>query len=953
LFCRVLGSLEIEIDGVVVNLGGPGPRRLLAALTAANGSAVADSVLAELVWGSGPPANVASGLRVMVSRLRTALGPGTGQQLRRGQFGYSFDLPPGAVDHRRFSELVDDGRRRLAAAEARGAVDAFASALALWRGDPWPELADSVLASGARVALVELHGVAVEELQAARLELGDSAAAVAALSAAVGEAPYRERRWELLALGLYRGGRQAHALAELRRARSLLVDELGIEPGPELRSLESRMLTHDPTLLGPTHTAPPIPHPDPAPRSLPVAAQPGITRPLSPLVGRADELQRLDDLLTRRRLVTLTGPAGVGKTRLALEHATTQHTGEVWQARLADAHTDGDVAATVAAAAGVIHLGGDLVALIQHALADRPGLLVLDNCEHLIGPVAELTRRLLTGCPELRILTTSRAPLEVDGEHAFLLQPLPVLDDNGEDGAAVELLFERVRLHRTGWAPTDAERQVGRDICGMLDGLPLAIELAAARERAFGLNTIATHLAERLSVLGNAPRGSVNPHTSLDAAIGWSVDQLGPADRAMLLRLRPFEGGFSWQGAEAVQPPGNDAVLAVLASLVNRSVIATDTSAGPTRYRMLETIRRYCRDLDPDPAEADEAHAAWVRGLVAEQTPQLTGPRAGQVYRLLADELANIRTGIGHDLQHHPIAALRACALLEWVWVSLGVLPEGMRLLQAALDASPDAPAEDRARALLALSIGSFHAGNPVVTLRRADEALSLRGQIADRDLLLNALSRRALAAIELNDPDLARTALTQFVHEAEQGPSAAWQTSITHLAEAVLHLMDGVPEKGEAAFRAARQHSRMCGFLWGEGTADLMLAWHLLGVGPQPSRPEEALQSLSRALDTFQKQLNKSDVLGVLYAGAHALAVLMEPATAAHLHAAVLEHSHRVGVNPRRYTFLTGAEQWRSDLPTGPTLATAGHSARSMSWTAMVDLFTDAVATVTSEPAE
>jgi len=389
-------------------------------------------------------------------------------------------------------------------------------------------------------------------------------------------------------------------------------------------------------------------------------------------------------------------------------------------------------------------------------------------------------------------------------------------------------------------------------------------------------------------------------------------------------------------------------VLAVLGSLVDRSVITIDPMAQPARYRMLETIRRHCRDADPEPAASEQAHTTWVRGLVAEQVPELTGPRAGQAYLLLAGELANIRAGISHDLRHDPIAALRTCAVMEWVWVSLGVLPEGMRLLQSALDASPEAPAEDRARGLLALSIGSFHAGDPVTTLARADEALGLRDRITDRDLLLNALSRRALAAIELADPELAREALTQFLREVEHGPSSPWQTPIAHLAEAVLHLMTGAPEQGEAAFHAARRHSRECGFLWGEGTADLMLAWHLLGRSePRPARAEDALRSLHRALRAFQEQTNKSDVLGVLYAGAHALTLLAEPATATQLRAAVLEHSGRIGVNPRRYTQFAGAAAVRfmAERPPGPESLAAEHAGRAMSWTAMVELFARASA--------
>jgi predicted ATPase/DNA-binding SARP family transcriptional activator len=944
LFCRVLGPVEVEIEGALVDLGGPTPRRLVAAMLSAEGASVSDAVLAQLTWDGSPPGDGFDSLRVLVSRLRSVLGPvGRGLVQRVGS-GYRLAVAAESTDHGRFVRLVDDGARLLGDGAAAEAARAFESALLLWRGQPWVELGDALPAEGARVRLLEQREVAVEELQAARLELGDTAAAVAALSEAVIEKPYRERRWELLALGLYRAGRQGHALAELRRVRQLLGDELGTEPGLALREIERRMLSHDPTLL----PAVPVVVPPGAPAATP--PRPAEVRPWSSLVGRAAPLRALDELTSTQRLVTVVGPAGVGKTRLSLEHAATAGAahGEVWVARLAEVHAAPDVAAVVATSVGVVHVAGDLVALIRHALLDRPGLLLLDNCEHLLEPVAALTRRLLADCPDLRILATSRAPLCVAGEHPLALEPLPVLDEHGGDGAAVELLFDRVRANRAGWRPSEAERRVGREICTMLDGLPLAIELASARERAFGLTSIATHLAERVDVLAATPRGSVNPHASLDAAISWSVGQLRPADRALLLRLWPFEGGFSWQAAEAVQPPEvDDAVLAVLGSLVDRSVISIDTLARPARYRMLETIRRHCRDADPDPAASEQAHASWVRELVAEQTPELTGPRAGQAYQLLAAELANIRAGIGNDLRHQPTAALRTCAVLEWVWVSLGVLPEGMRLLRAALDASPGAPAEDRARGLLALSIGSFHSGDPAVTLRLADEALRLREGITDRDLLLNALSRRALAAIELHDPELARAALTQFLREAGGGPASAWQTPVAQLAEAVLHLMDGTPEQGEAAFDAARRHSRECGFLWGEGTADLILAWHLLGgSGARPARPREALRSLNRALRAFQEQTNKSDVLGVLYAGAHALSMLDGPATGGQLRAAVLEHSGRIGVNPRRYTHLTGA-----GASPGPATLAAEHAGRAMSWTAMVELFVSASARVLDTP--
>ena len=248
LCVRVLGPLECAVDGVEVHLGGPTPRRLLAALSAARGAPVADAALVELVWRGCPPPDAVGAPRVLVSRLRSALGPDARHRLRRDQAGYVFDLPDVATDHGRFRAAVELGRRLLAEGLLCDAVGAFETARALWRGQPWPELDDAPLAVGARAGLVELLAVAEEEAQAAHLALGDTATAVAALSAAVITAPYRERRWELLVLGLYRGARQAEALAQLRRARGVLAGDLGCRPGPALRELERRILAQDPAL---------------------------------------------------------------------------------------------------------------------------------------------------------------------------------------------------------------------------------------------------------------------------------------------------------------------------------------------------------------------------------------------------------------------------------------------------------------------------------------------------------------------------------------------------------------------------------------------------------------------------------------------------------------------------------------------------------------------------------
>ncbi|MFJ4658935.1 BTAD domain-containing putative transcriptional regulator [Nocardia sp. NPDC088792] len=941
LFVRVLGPIEVEADGRTIDLGGPVPRRLLAALSVTVGVPVSDAVLSELVWGGDRPRQSLGTLRVVASRLRSALGPDGRELLQRNGSGYLLVVPPDRTDRGRFTGLVTDGVRLLAARDAERGGRLLQQALELWRGEPWPEL-DQAQAHGPaaeRTRLRELRDVAVEELQAARLACGETAAAVADLSEAVTEAPFRERRWELLALGLYRSGRQAQALAELRRVRELLVEELGVESGPALRDLERRMLDHDPGLLlveSPhSHTVTP-PRP-----------QQSIGRPLSAFVGRRHEMGLLANLSNERRMVTLVGPAGVGKTRLAVEYCTAQvDSMDRWLVRLGDVH-DGDGAATaIAAALGLVDLTGSVLPLVCRALTMQPGLLVLDNCEHLIEPIAELSMMLLANCPDLRILATGRQPLGIDGEQVLVVEPLPTRAADGTDGAAMELLIDRVRSARPGWQPTGDDRDAAREICATVDGLPLAIELAAARERAFGLTGIATHIRDRLDVLGPTPRGSLSRHASLQAAIGWSVDHLGAADRAMLLRLWPFEGGFDWHAADAVQPDGlGTGVLATLASLLDRSVITTDpTVSGTTRYRLLETIRRYCRETDADPDATVAAHARWVRTFVADQSALLTGHRAGPAYRVLAAELPNIRAGIAYDLTHHPAAALRTTAALQFAWGVLGVLADGRNLIRAALDAAPDAAVPDRANGLLALSIVSFHAGNPGEALARAEAAMALLGGPRDeRALWLYALMYRALALTALGDPLATRTAVDQLMAEVDRGPTPDWIRGCAQFGQGTALLLEGRRTEAMDWLRTARDLSADCGHLWCQGMADVVLAWSTLAEPDDDGTA--ALIAVDRALEVFARQSNISDALGAMYAGAYALVVRGSLEQAVRLHAAAEFHSERVGADPRRYAqFADPAIADRVDrLVSAANHRAAQAEGRRMSWAAMVTLIGEA----------
>jgi predicted ATPase len=464
--------------------------------------------------------------------------------------------------------------------------------------------------------LIELRAVAVEERLAARLAAGDAPGAVGDLEAAVRAEPYRERRWELLILAQYRSGRQADALASLRRVRSLLGEELGVDAGPALQDLERRLLVQDPRLL--LETRPPK-----------------TARPLSAFLGRTVELAALDALTSTHRLVTLVGPGGAGKTRLAVEFADEQ----AWFVRLADA------TAPVPAVAAELRLRGTTLDAVTAALADRAGLLLLDNCEHLIGPVAELAMHLLAHCPDLRILATSREPLAVDGERLLPVDPLPADE-------AIALLTDRIGAQRPGWRPDAGDTAHMTRIVAALDGIPLALELAAARTRMLSLGELSELLRDRFPALGPVPRGAITPHQTLEAAVAWSVDLLPRADRALLLRLWPFEGGFPLAAA--------DSDLDRLSALVARSMVAADTSVTPTRYRLLEIIRAYCRAHDPDPVASREAHAAWTRDLVARWIPGLAGEHSPHAMRVLHRDMANVHAGIEHDLTAAPGEALRS-----------------------------------------------------------------------------------------------------------------------------------------------------------------------------------------------------------------------------------------------------------------------------------------------------
>ncbi|GAA0930816.1 hypothetical protein GCM10009554_14350 [Kribbella koreensis] len=907
--CRVLGPVEVLVDGVQIDVGGALPRRLVAALAAAGGSAVSNDRLAAAMWDDSPPPKAAAAMQAYVSRLRAALGPEYRDRLDRTPTGYRLTIDE--LDVRRFAALIESAR----SSQPPTARRQLTEALALWRGDPYPELPEDSTAAD-RSRLQELREVAAEELAAARLDDGDAIGAVVQLEQLVREQPLRERRWALLVLGLYRADRQGDALATLRKVRDLLADQLGVDPGPELQALEQQILAQDPRLrLAEPTLATPI--------------QP-VLRPLTSFLGRTADLKQLTDRLTRHRLVTLIGPAGVGKTRLAVEYVSRNTPDDLWFAKLADVSDPTALPATVVDAFGLVASGDDPTALLIRTIGAGPGLLVLDNCEHLVAAAACLVSDLIHGCPQLRILATSREPLGVEGELTLPVNPLPWATDTD---AAVDLLVDRVQSVRPGWTPSATELPAARRIAAALDGLPLAIELAAARARVLGLGEIADRLDDRFALLGAVPQGSLASHETLEAAIGWSVDLLDPADRELLVKLWAFEGGFTLEAAESLGVRSTEVeVLESLSALVTRSVVVADTTAEPTRYLMLESIRAYSRKLDPDPDETLRLQARWVHLLTARCAVAIREHRGGWFIRRMNRELPNVRAGFAHDLARDPAAALTTA-------VGLGVYlyrsvhhAEAIRMLRDALDAAPDGPAIDRGRALNSLTALTYYSGDLRGVDELVDQVVALLPEVSKespRDYAELCLFLAVGCAVG------GRTELTaDIAGRVEEISDEHGLTGLVSAARAVyaVALLKAAGGDGDGILAQAD-------FIEETGRG-FMRAWATLAVAeafllhPEVASPERAMEKVRVSLAKFLEHEDYPYALNVLRVGALAMVRVGRPAEdAGRLLAAVQTHAALLGLRTRG--LVNPAEPWVEDAFEGIAVP----EGLELSWSAMLAL--------------
>ncbi|MEV8591752.1 BTAD domain-containing putative transcriptional regulator [Streptomyces sp. NPDC052012] len=642
---RVLGTTQaLRPDGTVVPVGGARLRALLTVLALRPGRIVPVRVLVDEVWDGEPPADATGALQALVGRLRRALGA---DAVASVDGGYRLTAAADDIDLHRFERLAGEGLRALADGDPAKAAVVLDDALALWRGPALADLPDA----GAEATRVETRRLdALRARHTAALALGQAEQALPELTALCDTHPLDEPLQALRLRALRDTGRTAEALAAYEDVRRLLADRLGSDPGAELRALHAELL--DPA---PARASAPEPARDERRRG-------NLRARLTSFVGREADIEAIRADLSAARLVTLLGPGGAGKTRLSQEAAETvrQSTPDgVWFAELAPVDDPEAVPEAVLTAVGaretVLYGAGaesmravaerhdDPVERLAEHCGRRRMLLILDNCEHVVDAAARLVETLLERCPGLTVLATSREPLGVLGESLRPVEPLP-------EPVALRLLAERGAAARPGFRIED-DPEACAEICRRLDGLPLAIELAAARLRMLTARQIADRLDDRFRLLTSGSRTALPRQQTLRAVVDWSWDLLDADEREVLCRLSVFAGGCDLAAAEAVCGP---AALEALASLVDKSlVVAAPSGDSEMRYRLLETVAEYAGErLDETGrrADAERAHLTYYRELARTTDPLLRGPRQLTAVERLEREYENLRTALRHAL---------------------------------------------------------------------------------------------------------------------------------------------------------------------------------------------------------------------------------------------------------------------------------------------------------------
>ena len=835
----VLGPVEVCSDGVAVPVGGPRVRALLAMLLLDAGRVVPSERLIDGLYGEEPPDGAANALQSQVSRLRRGLGD---KDLVEGHpAGYRIAADPGDVDVHRFGRLAGEARGAAAAGEFARAAGLFREALGVWRG---PALAGvGAPFAGAQAARLEQERASVvEDFGEAAAEGGDAGAAVAALRELLDAQPLRERARALLMRALHAQGRQAEALAAFEEGRRILADELGADPSRELADVHVAILRGEAGGAG-------------------EPARPRLPAQLTSFVGREQELRRVGKMLAEGRLVTLLGPGGAGKTRLAVE-AAVQAGGEVCFVDLAPVAA-GEVPKALLGALGLREGGirpgpgahpADALERLVTALDGRRMLLVLDNCEHVVESTAGLAHRLLSACPELRVLATSREALGITGEALRPIPPLELPPDGAPAGdaaayPAVRLFLDRAEAVRPGFALDEGNAGAVLRICRTLDGLPLAIELAAARLRSLPVAEVASRLDDRFRLLSRGNRAAVPRHRTLRAVVEWSWGLLDEAERTLARRLTVFSGGFTLEAAMGVCGPRDEETLVGLA---DKSFVQSDGA----RYRMLDTVRAFCAERLGEAGEAERferAHAEYFLDLARRAEPHLRGAEQLDWLALLAADHGNLHAALRWSVRSDHALALRLIARLSWYWLLRGRIegaPLASELLEEIGSDPPEGLDEEYAMCVTNAVAGGSSGDRAVAWLDRAAELLRrveepLRYPVT---VVMWAL--------------IAGPARTESAVLAQQIGDDPWTRALVRMSEGLLAQVDGGLDDVEEACSEAVRGFRACGDRWGIANSLDPLAQ----VAARRGDPGRALALLDEALDLMSRLGALEDTADLLY---------------------------------------------------------------------------------------
>jgi predicted ATPase/DNA-binding SARP family transcriptional activator len=964
---RVLGSVGIVDADQILPVGGEKPRRLLAVLLAHRNSVVSAERLIDALWRDPPDAAGAT-LQSYISRLRRFVELGDERtSLRNRAPGYVLEVPEALIDAGRFEHSLAEGSALLEA-DPYDALDAFDAALAEWRGPAFAEFADSEWIRPEAIRLDELQVVACEARIEAELKIGRHEQVVGELEALLVDHPLRERFGGQLMLALHRSGRQAEALQAAQELRRRLREEFGLEPSAAIRDLETAILEERPDLdwVAPAASA--------ARNAASVSgreARRNVPAESTPLVGRERDLELATRLFESSRILTLFGPGGVGKTRLAQRLATNlmpNFDDGVQLVELAPVRDPSAVAAAVGDALDVQQRPNrSLPDSIVELLASQELLLVLDNCEHVLDTTSELVELILRWCPNVHVLATSREPLGVPAEVVWSVPPLPVPRNRDEPLeslagiAAVQLFVERARAAQPGFELDAATAEAVAEICIRLDGVPLALELAAARMRSMHPAQLAERLPERFRVLAGSRRATDPRHRNLRDLVQWSYELLTDSEQRVFDRLSTFAGSFDLERAELVcagDGINEVEVSGLLVALVDKSMVVAEPSGPHARYRLLETLREFGRERLAERTDAGMAHAAHARvhiDLAEQAAVGLDGPDEAHWVEELDASFDDMReahaTALADgdtDRAIRLVVALREYAwrriryeLLAWADatvtmpcatehtmypVALGVIAYG-RFVRGELDASVEA-GEAAGGAAVRLGTPTYGLaeraiGNALFYLDREVEACEWMDRMLDAatavdspSLIAHANYMRSVAETSVGNRDGGAAFAQQSAAAAD---ACASPTARAQAAYALgLSFAEFDPDRALLLLDRSVQHAEAVGNRWIRAFALTESLW----LRAKSGQTAGALRGYHDVIDTWFRGgdwanqwlslrhvfaifegIGSDEVAATLYGALDRAGVMhalpLEPGTASDFHQAVDRLTSRLGAGP------------------------------------------------------